>query len=76
MKRFKKNKEPRHSTQKFSKKVATDYQFSDLTVLQNFENWQSELDCRHDKHERIVKLSRDITIESKRTIFLLHRISK
>ena len=32
------------------------------------------LDARHDKHERIVKFSRDITIESKRAIFLLHRI--
>jgi len=33
-----------------------------------------ELDAKHDKHERIVKLSRDVTVESKRTIFLLHRI--
>jgi len=32
------------------------------------------LDNRHDKRERIVKLSRDITIESKRIIFCLHRI--
>jgi len=32
------------------------------------------LDSRHDKKERIVKLSRDITIESKRIIFCLHRI--
>lgn len=37
--------------------------------------FQQELDQRHDKYERLVKLSRDITIESKRTIFLLHRIS-
>ncbi|XP_043932987.1 translin-associated protein X isoform X3 [Protopterus annectens] len=37
--------------------------------------FQRELDQRHDKYERLVKLSRDITIESKRTIFLLHRIS-
>uniref|UniRef100_A0A8C2STS0 Translin-associated protein X n=2 Tax=Perdicinae TaxID=466544 RepID=A0A8C2STS0_COTJA len=35
--------------------------------------FQLELDTRHDKYERLVKLSRDITIESKRTIFLLHR---
>ncbi|CAG7722653.1 unnamed protein product [Allacma fusca] len=32
-----------------------------------------ELDARNDKTERIVKLSRDITIESKRTISLLQR---
>ncbi len=32
-----------------------------------------QLDNKHDKHERLVKLSRDCTIQSKRTIFLLHR---
>ena len=32
------------------------------------------LDYRYDKRERIVKLSRDITVESKRIIFCLHRI--
>ncbi|XP_066157785.1 translin-associated protein X isoform X2 [Euwallacea fornicatus] len=37
-----------------------------------FRVFSSELDDRHDRHERIVKLSRDITIESKRIIFLLH----
>ena len=31
------------------------------------------LDSRHDRRERLVKLSRDITIESKRIIFCLHR---
>uniref|UniRef100_A0A8C1PF13 Translin-associated factor X n=1 Tax=Cyprinus carpio TaxID=7962 RepID=A0A8C1PF13_CYPCA len=37
--------------------------------------FQRELDTKHDKHERLVKISRDITIESKRTIFLLHRVT-
>ncbi|CAB1338704.1 unnamed protein product [Coregonus sp. 'balchen'] len=37
--------------------------------------FQQDLDTKHDKHERLVKLSRDITIESKRTIFLLHRVT-
>ncbi|XP_059571388.1 translin-associated protein X isoform X2 [Alligator mississippiensis] len=41
----------------------------------SFKSFQLELDTRHDKYERLVKLSRDITIESKRTIFLLHRIT-
>ncbi len=40
-----------------------------------FKAYQEELDCKHDKYERLVKLSRDCTIVSKRTIFLLHRIS-
>lgn len=38
-----------------------------------FLEYKSELDARHDKHERLVKLSRDTTIHSKRAIFLLHR---
>ncbi|XP_061083030.1 translin-associated protein X [Conger conger] len=44
-------------------------------VLSAFKTFQLELDSKHDKYERLVKLSRDITIESKRTIFLLHRVT-
>ncbi|XP_021348105.1 translin-associated protein X-like [Mizuhopecten yessoensis] len=44
-------------------------------VIQAFRLYQSELDTRHDKHERLVKISRDITIDSKRTIFLLQRVA-
>lgn len=40
-----------------------------------FAVFQQELDTKHDKYERLVKISRDITIESKRTIFLLHRVT-
>ncbi|XP_066912545.1 translin-associated protein X-like [Clytia hemisphaerica] len=35
--------------------------------------YQRELDTRNDKRERLVKLSRDVTIQSKRTIFTLLR---
>ena len=42
-------------------------------VIKAFRGYQTELDTKHDRHERIVKLSRDITIESKRVIFLLQR---
>lgn len=45
-------------------------------VLEQFRLYAEELDDKHDRHERIVKLSRDITIESKRIIFLLHTIDK
>ena len=41
-----------------------------------FKGHAAFLDKRHDKKERVVKLSRDITIESKRIIFLLHRIKQ
>ncbi|XP_028676393.1 translin-associated protein X [Erpetoichthys calabaricus] len=44
-------------------------------VMMAFKVFQVELDTKHDKYERLVKLSRDITIESKRTIFLLHRMT-
>ncbi|XP_062375844.1 translin-associated protein X [Sardina pilchardus] len=44
-------------------------------VLCSFKAFQQELDTKHDKYERLVKISRDITIESKRTIFLLHRVT-
>ena len=57
-------------------KPSADFQFTDSTIQSAFDLWQAELDSRHDKLERIVKLSRDITIESKRAIFLLHRASK
>uniref|UniRef100_A0A8D0GZC9 Translin-associated protein X n=1 Tax=Sphenodon punctatus TaxID=8508 RepID=A0A8D0GZC9_SPHPU len=48
---------------------------SSSPVINYFKTFQLELDTKHDKYERLVKLSRDITIESKRTIFLLHRIT-
>ena len=39
-----------------------------------FKNHANFLDQRHDKRQRLMKLSSDITMESKRIIFLLHRI--
>lgn len=44
-------------------------------VIAAFKVFQQELDTKHDKHEHLIKISRDITIESKRTIFLLHRVA-
>lgn len=43
-------------------------------VLQMFSQISKELDDKHDRYERIVKLSRDVTIEAKRIIFLLHTV--
>jgi len=43
-------------------------------IINKFEGFRGKLDSRHDKMERVIKLSRDITIESKRIIFTLHRI--
>jgi len=47
---------------------------STATVREMFQEFQVELDSRNDKYERLIKLSRDITIESKRIIFQLHRV--
>lgn len=41
-------------------------------IVAAFRNYSQELDDKHDRYERIIKISRDITIESKRIIFLLH----
>ena len=46
----------------------------DPEIQSFFRDCSKQLDTCHDRHERLVKLSRDITIESKRVIFLLHRI--
>lgn len=40
-----------------------------------FQSCKQELDASQDKRERLVKLSRDCTIHSKRAIFTLHRFS-
>lgn len=43
-------------------------------IVKLFRSYAIELDDKHDRYERIVKYSRDITIESKRLIFLLHTV--
>lgn len=47
----------------------------DSQVINAFLQFQKELDHKYDKRERIIKLSRDTTICSKRVIFILHRAS-
>lgn len=51
--------------------VVTD---EDNPVVKSFRQYSIELCDKHDRYERIIKLSRDITIESKRLIFLLHTV--
>lgn len=45
-------------------------------VIKCFQQYAVELDYKHDKYERLVKIGRDITIESKRIIFLLHTLDR
>ncbi|KAK6621447.1 hypothetical protein RUM44_001254 [Polyplax serrata] len=48
----------------------------DCEIIKAFKGYACKLDAKWDKFERIVKLSRDVTIESKRIIFLLHQIDR
>nr|CAB3267299.1 translin-associated protein X-like [Phallusia mammillata] len=57
--------------------MAQDSDLQDVSandVNELFGAFRKELDARYDLHEKVVKISRDVTIESKRLIFLLHRI--
>lgn len=60
---FNKSSQPRKND------VAVD---DDNLVVKAFRGYAQELDDKHDRYERILKQSRDVTIESKRLIFLLH----
>jgi len=42
-------------------------------IFDAFKVFAARMDESNDRHERLVKISRDITIASKRLIFLLHR---
>lgn len=42
-------------------------------ILPTFEYFKSELDIHHDRRERVIKASRDITAFSKKIIFALQR---
>ena len=40
----------------------------------DFQHFKDEIDSHHDRRERVIKISRDITALSKKIIFSLHRI--
>lgn len=63
-----------NSTRVQKERSESDANMSDIS--EEFLNYQKEIDARNDKAERILKIGRDVTIESKRIIFLLHRSSK
>lgn len=62
------------STQPLATQIVEPEESFDPEILSFFHDCSKKLDTHHDRYERIVKLSRDITIESKRIIFLLHRV--
>ena len=49
---------------------------ADSPLQAMFRGFAAQLDSKHDTYERLVKKSRDVTIESKRIIFMLHRVTR
>ncbi|ORY98592.1 translin associated factor X [Syncephalastrum racemosum] len=47
-----------------------------MDITQFFTECRDTLDKHYDKRERIIKLSRDITAQSKKYVFALHRATK
>merc|ERR1712018_793608 len=43
-------------------------------IKESFSDLAKKLEARHDKHEAIFKVSRDITTDSKKLIFSIHRL--
>lgn len=67
--RFRGNRNQQH---RHDKKVDANGADEDNPVVNCFRQYAIELSDKHDRYERIIKQSRDITIESKRLIFLMH----
>ncbi|KIW17695.1 hypothetical protein PV08_04890 [Exophiala spinifera] len=51
-----------------------DAQQSSSPYISIFETFRTELDEHHDRRERIIKVSRDVTAQSKKIIFALQRV--
>lgn len=64
----------RGANKRFEKGSDSDQPKEESLIVKQFRDYNEELMDKHDRYERIVKKSRDITIESKRLIFLLHSI--
>lgn len=70
--RFRGNKSHQHRNDR--KADSTQITDDSNPIIKAFRGYASELDDKHDRYERIIKFSRDITVESKRLIFLLHTV--
>lgn len=64
----------RGANKRFEKGSECDQPKEESLIVKQFREYNDELMDKHDRYERLVKKSRDITIESKRLIFLLHSI--
>ncbi|XP_074325463.1 uncharacterized protein LOC141663579 isoform X2 [Apium graveolens] len=64
------------ATFKKARTMATDSSSNSNPMASAFSEYAEYLNQFNDKRERVVKASRDITINSKKVIFQVHRISK
>lgn len=62
------------SNVKRSLNIMEDHEASQSPFMPMFEVFRAELDEHHDRRERVVKASRDITALSKKIIFALQRV--
>lgn len=73
-----KQKHGRHGKRRAPQDLSTDRSIDvneSSPLIIAFQGFQSELDSKYDKYEQLVRCGRDTTIESKRVIFLLHRVA-
>ncbi|KAI8139492.1 Translin [Fennellomyces sp. T-0311] len=47
-----------------------------MDIIQFFTHSRDVLDAHHDRRERVIKVSRDITAQSKKMVFALHRAAQ
>ncbi|KJE94164.1 hypothetical protein CAOG_004848 [Capsaspora owczarzaki ATCC 30864] len=60
---------------KAAKRVAVDTS-NDTPTMTLFRQFAATMDAKNDRHERLVKLSRDLTVQSKRVIFAAQRATE
>ncbi|KAJ3189744.1 hypothetical protein HDU85_000028 [Gaertneriomyces sp. JEL0708] len=65
----------RHGAPGYSRASALSQSTQDSEILSLFRSFSERIDAMNDKRERIIKISRDITIQSKRIISHLQRIT-
>ncbi|KAL4749863.1 hypothetical protein BDW72DRAFT_124351 [Aspergillus terricola var. indicus] len=65
---------PLHNNQSQQSSSAAMVALASSDVLPMFEGFRDELDQHHDRRERLIKISRDITALSKKIIFSLQRV--
>ena len=59
-----------------SEKKPTDANVAESEIVEELRICAQEMEEKQDRYERILKIGRDVTIDSKRLIFYLHTFQK